>query len=156
MPVKGSNNFLQKTANTASHLKKYPFPTELAIANGVFQGDVVIQIQKVEPSLDVSARLTERTYRLRKELKRFGVAVLSPFVLEARPPIDFPSSPVVLGVCQNPFQQFTVTLAGLNLSHQCVGIEAEVIQKMLIEEAIIVVFALFANGGRPPFVEHTG
>jgi hypothetical protein len=27
---------------------------------------VVIQIQKVEPSFDVSARLTERTYPLRK------------------------------------------------------------------------------------------
>ena len=77
------------------------------------KGDVVIQIQKVEPSFDVSARLTERTYPLRKELKRFGVAVRPPFVLEARPLVDFPSSPVMLGVRQNPFQQFTVTLAGL-------------------------------------------
>lgn len=62
----------------------------------------------------------------------------------------------MLGVRQNPFQQFTVTLAGLDLGHQFVGIEAEVIQKMLIEWAIIVVFALFAHGGRSPFVEHTG
>src|SRR5258708_7721414 len=79
------------------------------------EADEVVKLKQVGPGLDVFAGLGELRYVIGEELQRLRVAVRAAAIHVIAPLLDFPRRAFVFRVGLNPFQDFAVAFAFLEL-----------------------------------------
>jgi hypothetical protein len=83
------------------------------------KGDVVVEVEQVEPGCNVLAILIKVADALGEELQRFNIAVRAALAEIGAPLLNFPGGTPVRRVLLNPGEYFTVAFAGGKLSFQC-------------------------------------
>ena len=120
------------------------------------EADVVVEIDGVEPRLDVFASLAELPDVFGKPGETLSIAVGPPLFHVSRPGFDLPRRSRSFGVGLDPSEYFPVALSSGQLLQKGFGIETEKPDKVLVRVGIVFVFAILLHKGRPAFVEHAG
>src|SRR4051795_9376409 len=89
------------------------------------EGDVIVQVNEVEPGLHVFAFLRKFADVLCEILKRFHVSARAPPLHETTPGINLPRGPLCFRVPIDPGEDFSIADAGSELLLQSGEVEPE-------------------------------
>jgi hypothetical protein len=120
------------------------------------EADVVIELNGVEPRLNVFPDFAVLADVFGKTSQSFGIAIRSSLFHVSGPGFDLPRGSRGLGMGLNPSEDFPVALSGAKLLQKGFGIETEKSDKVLVSRRIVVVLAILLGEGCPAFVKHSG
>jgi hypothetical protein len=132
------------------------FPSVGKIRSGLAaEGHVVVDIEQVEPTTDVVTvwgDLLLGLVHVFAALNRGGNAGFLP----CGPGLDLKLVGLGRGVGGDPLEDLTISLAGLELLQERLGIDAGKFDEVLIKRAVVVILAVGSGDGRTALVEHAG
>src|SRR5256885_2083121 len=111
------------------------------------ESDVVVQIDELEPGLNIFAVLREVADVLGEGLKRLDITARSAACHIRAPGVDLPGGAFMFSVCVHPFKDFAVAFAGGQLLLQGDEIEAEKILDVLVDRRVVGELAVRAGNG---------
>src|SRR5579883_135051 len=107
---------------------------------------MVVQIEEIEPCIDVLSTRAELGYGLDEIGERFGVTIRSAAGVVIAPCGDFPRLARIFCIRLNPREQFAIATPFCDLFFHRFMVEAGEVEKMPIHAfAVIAVFAEFAG-----------
>lgn len=115
---------------------------------------MVVEFEHVRPGADIFAGRGELGHVAGEKLQRLGVTVRPATFLKIAPLLDFPGRAFGLRVGVDPVEDFAVAFAFLQFGQQLFGVNARVVEDVLVQRAIEMKLAIFADDGRTAFVEH--
>jgi hypothetical protein len=118
------------------------------------EADVVVEIESIEPGLDVLSGLAVLADVFGKAGKSLGITVGAALVEVGGPGFNFPGSARCLGVLQDPGENFSIALAGRELLQQGLRIKIEETDKMLVGWRVVVVRPVLADEFGATLVKH--
>jgi hypothetical protein len=118
------------------------------------EADVVVEIDGVEPRLDVFASLGVLPNVFGKKGQSFAITFRSPLFHVTGPGFDFPRGARRLGIGVDPFKDFTVAFPGRQLLRKGFEIEPEEPDEVLVGRRVVIVFAVFPGELCATFVEN--
>jgi hypothetical protein len=115
---------------------------------------VIVEIEQVGPRFDVFPSFRKFADGLGEKGDRFRVAVRSASLHKIAPLFDLPRRVFVYRSGIDPFEDFAIAFACGELFAQRGGVEAEVVEDVLIVRGVVIIFSVDAGDGRAAFVEH--
>src|SRR5438067_5154936 len=117
---------------------------------------MIVEIDEVEPSLNVFPVFCELADGLGKELQRLDVTTGTAAIHEAAPLLDLPGRAFVRRIRIYPFENFAITFSGRQLFAQRREIEAEEILDVLIDGRVVGKLAVRPGDGGAALIEEPG
>ena len=117
------------------------------------EGNVVVDVEEVEPVRDIGAERSGSLVEFVKELA--GLRIGGGALLLVNGPFEgIEDTALDFRIEEHPREHFAITLAEFDLGFEGFGIDLSVLEELLIHRAIENVFPIFARESGATFIEN--
>ncbi|MEY2439589.1 MAG: hypothetical protein QOI34_974, partial [Verrucomicrobiota bacterium] len=120
------------------------------------EGDVIVEVEQIEPRFHVLARFIEFADSLGKKLQRLDIAVRGALIKVSTPLLNLPWGALVRSGLLDPSQHLAVAFAGREFGLQLVCGNSGETKPMIVGGVVVFVFARSAGDLSPALVENAG